>query len=118
MSYREMRRGLRFFVVQKALDVFGEDVSFDVDGVVDGQTADVGVLVGEGDNGDVGDAVVPARYGEADAIKSDGTFFGDIAAQILWNADGEPPVFAFGHEAREAPDAVNMTLHEMAAQAG
>src|ERR1700728_2361081 len=110
-----MRSGLRFFVVQQALDVFGEDVGFDVEGVIDGHAADVGVLVGEGDDGDVGDAVVPTRYGEADAIESDGTFFGDVAPQILRNADGEPPVFAFRYQAREAADAVDMTLHEMAA---
>src|SRR6202167_1201029 len=110
-----MRGGLRFFVVQQALDVFGEDVGFDVDGIIDGHAADVGVLVGKGDDGNVGDAVVPTRYGEADAIESDGTFFGDVAAQILWNADREPPVFALGHQAREAADPVNVTLHEMAA---
>src|ERR1700678_4317730 len=110
-----MRGGLRFFVVQQALDVFGEDVSFDVDGVVDGHAAHVGVLVGEGDDGDVRDAVVPAGDGEADAVERDGTFFGDIAAQILRDADGEPPIFAFGDETGDAADAVHVALHKMSA---
>ena len=74
----------------------------------------------EGDDGDVGDAVVrvPAGDGEADAVDGDGAFFGDVAAQILRDADGEPPVVAFGCEARDAADSVNVTLNEMAAEAG
>ena len=74
----------------------------------------------EGDDGDVGDAVVrvPAGDGEADAVDGDGAFFGDVAAQILRDADGEPPVVAFGREARDAADSVHVTLHEMAAEAG
>ena len=80
---------------------------------------DVCVLMGEGNDGDVGDAVVrlPAGDGEADAVDGDRAFFGDVAAQILRDADGEPPVFAFGREARDAADAVNVTLDEMAAEA-
>src|SRR5271170_7428175 len=113
-----MRWGLRFFVVQQALDVFGEDVGFDVDGVVDGHAAHVGVRVGEGDDGDVRDAVVPAGDGEADAVESDGTFFGDVAAEILRHAHGEPPIFAFGDEAGYAADTVHVALHEVAAEAG
>ena len=79
---------------------------------------DVGVRVGEGDDGDVGDAVVPAGYGEADAVKGDRAFFGDVAAQVLRHADGEPPIFAFGDEAGDAADAVHVALHEMAAEPG
>src|SRR5271170_4589872 len=75
MFYGEMRSGLRFFVVQEALDVFGEDVGFVVDGVVDGHGVDIGVRVGEGDDGDVGDAVVPAGDGGADAVEGDWNLF-------------------------------------------
>src|SRR5277367_4947968 len=105
--YGEMRGRLRFFVVQQALDVFREDVGFDVDGVVDGHAAHVGVRVGEGDDGDVGDTVVPAGYGEADAVERDGGFFCDVAAEVLRDADGEPPIFAFGDEAGDAAYAVH-----------
>src|SRR5271155_1410125 len=104
-----MRRGLGFFVVQQG---------FDVDGVVDGHGVDVGVRGGEGNDGDVGDAVVPAGNGEADAVEGDGTFFGDVAAQILRHANGEPPIFAFGDQASDAADAVHVALHEVAAEAG
>src|SRR5277367_3463569 len=107
MFYGEMRSGLRFFVVQEALDVFGEDVGFNVDGVVDGHGVDIGVRVGEGDDGDVGDAVVPAGDGEADAVERDGAFFCDVAAEVLRDADGEPPIFAFGDEAGDAAYAVH-----------
>src|ERR1700677_461391 len=117
MFYRQMRCGLRFFAAQQAFDVFREKFGFDVDGVVDGHGVDVGMRVGEGDYGDVGEAVVPAGDGEADAVEGDGTFFGDVAAEILRDPDGEPPIFAFGCDAGDAADAVNMTLHEMSAQA-
>src|SRR5271163_1554719 len=80
MFYGEMRRLLRFVVVQQTFDVLGENVGLDVDGVVDGNAVDAGVRVGEGDDGDVRDAVVPAGNSEADAVESDRTFFCDVAA--------------------------------------
>ncbi len=52
--------------------------------------------VGERDDGDVGDAIVPAGYCEADAVDRDGAFFGYVAAEIFGDADGEPPIVAFG----------------------
>ena len=78
------------------------------------------MLVREGDDGDVGDAFagVPAGDGEADAVYGDGAFFGDVAAQILRDADEEAPVVAFGCEAGDAADSVDVTLNEMAAETG
>src|SRR4029077_1666932 len=77
----------------------------------------VGVLVGEGNDGDVCDAVFPAGDGEADAVNGDGAFFGHVTAQIFGNAHGEPPVFAFGDKARDAADTVHVSLNEVAAEA-
>src|ERR1700735_1334296 len=102
---------------EETFHVFCEDVGFDVDGIVGIHGADVGVRVSEGNDGDVGDAFVPARDGEADAVDCDGAFFRDVAALIFGHPDGEPPVVAFGDEARYAADAVNVSLHEVAAQA-
>src|SRR5215469_3732844 len=106
--------------VEQAFDVFREDVDFDVDGVVGDHCVDIGVRVGEGDDGDVGDAfvAVPASDGKADAVDGDGAFFRDIAAQILREANGEPPIFAFRDEARDTADSVDVTLYEMPADAG
>ena len=46
----------------------GHFVQGHVDGIVGIHGADVGVRVSEGNDGDVGDAFVPARDGEADAV--------------------------------------------------
>ena len=62
--------------------------------------------------------IVPAGDGEADAVEGDGAFFGDVATQVLGNADGEPPIFAFGDEASDAADAVHVALHKVAAEPG
>src|ERR1700747_398017 len=114
-----MRSGGSFSRCDEALDVFREDIHFDVDCVIDGHRVDVGVLMREGNDGDVGDAIVrmPAGDGEADTVDGDRTFFDDVAAQILRDADGEPPVVAFGDERRDAPDSVDVALNEMAAEA-
>src|SRR5580700_10342504 len=113
-----MRGGRRFSCGDEALDIFCKYVGFDVDGVVDRHRADVGVPISEGDDGDVRDTVVcfPTRDGEADAVDGDRAFFGDVLAQILRDADGEPPVVAFGNETRDAADSVDVALHEMAAE--
>src|SRR4029077_10439747 len=77
----------------------------------------VGVFVGEGNDGDVCDAVFPAGDGEADTVDGDGAFFGHVTAQIFGNAHGEPPVFSFRYEAGDATDAVHVSLNEVAAEA-
>jgi hypothetical protein len=68
-----MRCGAGFLRRDEALDIFCEDVDFDVDGVVGRHCVDICVLMCEGNDGDVGDAVmrVPAGDGEADAVDGD-----------------------------------------------
>src|ERR1700678_3940640 len=111
-----MRRS--FIRFEEALHIFCEDVRFDIDGVVDGHVMDAGVFVSEGDDGDVDDAVVPFRDGEADTVDGDRAFFRDVAAEIFGNPYGEPPALAFGRQAGDSADTVDVTLHEMAAEAG
>src|SRR5271156_2733580 len=114
-----MRRGRSFARIDQAFDIFCEDVDLHIDGVAGNHGVNVCVLVREGNYGDVGDAVMrlPAGNGEADSVERDRTFFSDVAAKILRNADGKPPVFTFRREARDAADAVDVTLDEMAAKA-
>src|SRR5271170_4002151 len=104
-----------------ALDVLSQNVAFEIYSVAGFAVADVGVLVGVGDDGDFSDArvVVPARNGEAYAVDGDGTFRNDIAREILRNFDAEPPVVAansFRFEARYATGAIHVPLNEMAAK--
>lgn len=100
---------------EQALDILREDVAFDVYRAAWGKCVDVSVLVGEGYQREIGEAIPPARDGEADAVDGEGAFFGDVAAQIFRNVDGEPPIVALAREARDAADAIDMPLHEMTA---
>ena len=114
-----MRREVAGFCAsfEQAFDIFREDVALEVHRIAGNHTARIRVLMRERNDGDIGDAVVPARDGQADAVDRDRAFFGNVAAQFVRHAHGEPPILAFAGEARHAPDAVHMALHEMSAQA-
>ena len=73
-AYFEVRGYRRFACGEKALDIFREDVAFQIHRVVRRQIANVRMLVGEWDYSNVGDAVLPAGDGEADAVDGDGAF--------------------------------------------
>ena len=81
--------------MEVALDVFGEDVGFEVDGVAGGAIANVGVAVGVGDDGDFGDASLerrlPAGYGKADPIHGDGAFGDDLGSEAGGDFDAKKP---------------------------
>src|ERR1700728_98487 len=111
-----MWAGGRLLLGEKAFYIFCEDVGLNVHRVVRTHGADIGVRVGEGDDGDVRDTFLPSRDGEADAVDGDGAFFRDIATLIFGDADGKPPVVAFRKQARNAADAVHVTLDEMSAE--
>ena len=78
-----------------AIDVFAEDVGFEVDRVAGGTIRDVGVLVGVGDDGDFGDigmlGGLPVGDGEADAVNGEGTFLDDVRGEIGGDVDAEEP---------------------------
>jgi len=74
------------------------------------------VFVGVGDNGDFGEAIVPAGHGETDAVDRDGSLGHDVASEMFGDFDAEPPVFAFGSEMRYFSGGVDVAEDEMAAE--
>src|SRR6267378_2174371 len=100
----------------QALDVLCEDIALDVYGVARLERREIRVFVGEGDDGSFDDAVVPAGDGQADAVEGDRAFHRDVSREFFGHANAEPPVRAFGFEARHAADPVHVALHEMSAQ--
>src|SRR5690348_11588428 len=102
---------------EQALDILRENVDFEIHGIADGQLLQIRVRVSVRNDSDLGDAFEPARDSEADAVDSERTFFRDIAAQILRDANREPPVFALRNHAFDAADAIHVTLHKMSPEA-
>ena len=96
--------------MQIFLDVFSQDVGFEVDSIARLAVADVGMVLGVRDDGGFGDTclVVPARDGKADAVNADGAFGDDVAAEIFRHAHAIPPVFAFLREMRYLAECVHM----------
>src|SRR5690348_222086 len=72
---------------EQALDVLRENVDFEIHGIADGQLLQIRVRVSVRNDSELGDAFEPARHGEADAVYSERTFFGDVAPQILRHAN-------------------------------
>src|SRR5262245_53423781 len=107
---------------QVALDVFAENVDFEVDGVAGGAVADIGVLIGVGDDGDVGDGVFPAGDGEANAVDGNGALRDDIPSECSGDVNAEEPaliaggVRAFRSEAGDSADRIHVTEDEVAAE--
>ena len=54
--------------------------------------------------------------GETDAIDGDRALHGHVAVEFGRNADAQPPVVAFGREARHAAHSIHVTLYKMSAQ--
>ena len=101
---------------EMTFDVFSENITFKIHSVAGLAVAEIGVFVGVGDNGDFDAAIVPAGYGETDAVDGDGAFGHDVASEMLGDCDAEPPVFAFPSEMRDFAGCVDVAEHEMAAE--
>ena len=99
-----------------ALNIFSQNVGFQIDGIAGNAIADIGVFVGVGNHRNFGDAIVPARNGQADAIDGDGAFGNDVARQVRWNFDSVDPTVAVRREVRNAAGAIHVTENKMAAE--
>ena len=62
-----------------ALNVFSENIAFEVYGVAGFAIAQISVRVGVRNDGDLHDAIVPVRDSQADAIDGDGALRNDVA---------------------------------------
>src|SRR5208337_238434 len=99
-----------------ALHVLPQNIALEIDGIAEFEVAHISVLIGEGDDGDFGDAIVPARHGEADAVDGDGALGNDVARERFWHFHAVPPVLAFGFQASDAANRVHVAQNKVAAK--
>src|SRR6266566_3266710 len=111
--WRGNRSGSR---LQVALDVFSQDVAFEVNRVAGLSVADVGVVIGIRNDGRFRDAMVPPRDGEADAVNGDGSLRNDVARQLIGHSDAVPPVFGFASQMRHVADGIYVSQNKVAAK--
>lgn len=100
------------------LDVFCENVDFEVHGIAGGEIGDVGVPEGIRDDGDFGDIrlILPIGDGQANAIDGDGAFTDDVRREFGGNLDAEIPGVALRCEVHDAADFVHVAKDEVAAE--
>src|SRR6478735_6499941 len=109
-------KGISFSLVEESLDVLGEHVDFEVDGIAGRLGAQRGDGEGVRDDGDVERvaAVIEGRHGQADAVDGDGALLDDVAQHVgrrreghAGGAVGQRDAFAQG------ADPVDVTLHDV-----
>src|ERR1035437_214109 len=98
------------------LDIFSDYIAFKIYRIAGSTFAQIGVRVGIGDDGDLRDAIFPARDGEADAVDGDRAFADDIAGEIFRDFDGQPPAVAFALQFGDPADRVNVAENEVTAE--
>lgn len=97
-------------------DGLGEDVSFDVEAVTDGGVSEGGQFERGGDEGDLEGVVVRGGDGEAYAVDGDRAFGDDVIDQVRGRLNGEAVFFAVALDVDDATEAVDVSLHEVAAE--
>src|SRR5690349_20194176 len=102
---------------QERFDVLREDINLNVDRTAHRESPEIGLLVGEGNYGEVGLPVMPPRHRQAYTLDRNRAFFSHIAMQLVGNADRKPPALAFGCQRRNVSGAVYMALDKMSAKA-
>ncbi len=104
--------------MEELLDVFAEEIGFEVDLGAGGPLAQGGDLVGVGDDPDPESAGDQVGDREADAVQGDGAFEDDIAHNFGRGGDIQEPILAGPLPAEDRAQAVDVAGHEMAAELG
>src|SRR5271163_5365390 len=102
-----------------AFGVFAEDVDLDVEGGAGGEGVEAGGGVGVGDDCDLHHVANDRRYGETNALYSDGALGDDVAGEGIGKLDAEAPVCIGlvrrdGGKREQSGGAVNMPLYDVA----
>ena len=96
--------------------IFPQDIALEIYGVAGLSLAQIGVRVGVGNDGDLREAIFPARHGQADAVDGNGALRNDVAREIFRNFDGQAPAIALAPQLRDPSGGVHMALYEVAAK--
>ena len=115
--HRQARRSLRRMTDGKAMDIFPDDIGFQVDDspwmlIHEGR---IGHGMGNDGNGKL--AVADGYDGQADAVDGDGPFFDNERFHIFRDGNGDDPGNAVRRDAGDMADAVDVAADDMAAQA-
>jgi len=98
------------------LDVFAEDVGFEVDGVAGEAIANVGVIVGVRNDGDFGDRILPTGDYEADAVDGDGALADKVGCETSGDVDSEEPTIASLLEMSDVADGIDVAQDKVSAE--
>ncbi len=101
---------------QHSLDIFREDIEFEIDVIAGLERFEIGVAFGVGD--DPARETVGEKFGdgETDAIDGDRSFAGDVMAEVARQLDLKPVILTDRFESKNARGAIDVALDKMAAQ--
>lgn len=115
--HRQARRRRRRMTDGKAMDVFPDDIRFQID---DGSRMFIHegrIGHGMGNDGHGKLAVTDGYDGQADTIDGNGPLFDNERLHVLGDGNGDNPGNAIGGNAGDVADAVDMAADDMTAQA-
>jgi len=101
---------------QEFLNVFTDDVNFNIDNTTRGKQTQSGNQHGMGNNRYREALVVHRIDGQADAVNGDGAFLDDITPLAVWHGKGKYGKVAMIDLAKQFTDPVDMATDQMASQ--
>lgn len=115
--HRQARRRRRRMTDGKAMDIFPDDIRFQIDDSARMFIHERRIGHGMRDDGNGKLAVADGYDSQADAVDGDRAFFDDERLHVLGNGNGDDPGNAIGGNAGDVADAVDMAADDMTAQA-
>lgn len=115
--HRQARRRRRRMTDGKAMDIFPDDIRFQVDDSARMLIHERRIGHGMGNDGNGKLAAADGYDSQADAVDGDRAFFDDERLHVLGDGNGDDPGNAIGGNAGDVADAVDMAADDMTAQA-
>lgn len=106
----------RAVAFEHALDVLGQDIEFDIDEVAHERVSKISRAMGVWNNPDGEAFRIQFSYGQADAVDRDRTFASEVMSKFAGQSDLETVITAALIESKNGAGAIDMSLHEVAAQ--
>ena len=115
--HRQARRRRRRMTDGKAMDIFPDDIRFQIDDSARMFIHERRIGHGMRDDGNGKLAAADGYDSQADAVDGDRAFFDDERLHVLGDGNGDDPGNAIGGNAGDVADAVDMAADDMTAQA-